>query len=602
MIKLKEYQLALIACSVFLVISIFLPIYDGTNGLHNLIFDNYTLVWYDLRTPTNFFLILNILENNSISFPQGYILGNIPIEICTVDFVKIKNRYYPVFPIFYLFMFIPILKILPRSPQIIYFKCLILMNILIHTITLFIFYFIQRKLGLKRKFSFISTAIIGVSSSFLIYSHYLFIKETLLIFFFTLILFIIIKKNKQKFIYKENLLAFLISLFLLFGIGSRTISLSLFLIFLYLLWKYEKIHSFSIYILYFILINMLTSFIYINLILGSKGIFFDSKISFEQQLFMIFPEYVSALNYNTFGYTNLSDVTATRIFSFIYGFSDKFGNALFIAVHHVFDVLFGPKGFIFNSPFLIFSIFGIFVYPKSKNKNLLLIFILIFYFFNSIANINPLGGATPRYVRHFDIPILILTFFSFYYIQNEKRLWIRLIFAFLVVLSILNVTCLAIRADWTYEHEADLVSYDLCLWPYIPVTNIMEYNLTRKVEQSKWIMGGEDNCRAQITDEGLMTDVCECRHNSWAEKNILFTGNMNLSINACTHYAGGDGVKAKIYLDNEVINEFFIPSNTCVTKTIPINTTKTTHTIKLYSTINGTCDTEMVIWKSLVLK
>jgi hypothetical protein len=216
------------------------------------------------------------------------------------------------------------------------------------------------------------------------------------------------------------------------------------------------------------------------------------------------------------------------------------------------------------------------------------------------------GGVTPRYIRYFDSVIFFLTFFSFYYIQNEKRLWIRLIFIFFVVLSILNVTCLAIRADWIYEHEADLVSYDLCLWPYIPVTkqetNITEYDLMSKAEQLKWIRSGEGNCRAQITDEGLMTDVCECKYNSWAERDIIFPGSLNLSVNACTHYAGGDGVKAKIYLDNEVINEFFIPSNSCITKTIPINTTKTSHVIKLYSTINGTCDTEMVIWKSLVLK
>ncbi|MCW1296108.1 MAG: hypothetical protein OH319_00305 [Candidatus Parvarchaeota archaeon] len=176
----------------------------------------------------------------------------------------------------------------------------------------------------------------------------------------------------------------------------------------------------------------------------------------------------------------------------------------------------------------------------------------------------------------------------------------------MVIISILNVTCLTVRADWTYEHEADLVSYDLCLWPYIPVTrtetNITEYNLISKTEQLKWIRSGEGDCKAQITLEGLMTDICECQYNSWAEKQIQFPGPVNLSIRACSHHAGGDGVKAYVYLDNELLKEFFIPSDSCIEEFIPIDTPQGPHVIKLTSFINGTCDAEMVIWKELSLK
>jgi hypothetical protein len=457
---------------------------------------------------------------------------------------------------------------------------------------------------MKKKFALISTLIASIATSICIYSHYLFINETIITLAIFLLLFFILRRLEKK--SANNYFIYFSLFFLLFSLSDIFLFIPFFFLFSYFLLKNKVIKSIRFYLVAWIM-TIFIMYLFFNsiLVFYHKAIqYFDTQtvaiLGFP--VFKLYPNYIPALDYFTYGF--YSGNTSVRTTSYIsYSFKEEPGNAIFLNFYGLFFLLFGDRGFIYNSPFLIFSIFGILLY-KDKRKSLLLsILVLIILIYGLFLTSH--GGVLPRYGRFFDVPILILTFFSFYYIQNEKRLWINLIFAFLVVLSILNVTCLAIRADWLYEHEVDLVSYDFCLWPYIPVTkqetNIIEYNLMSKAEQLKWVRSGEGNCRAQITDEGLMTDVCECKYDSWAERDIIFPGSLNLSVNACTHYAGGDGVKAKIYLDNEVIEEFFIPSNSCVTKTIPINTTETSHVIKLYSTINGTCETEMVIWKSIRL-
>lgn len=63
---------------------------------------------------------------------------------------------------------------------------------------------------------------------------------------------------------------------------------------------------------------------------------------------------------------------------------------------------------------------------------------------------------------------IFLTFFSFYYLQEIKKNWMKFLFVILIILSILNVISLTIRVDWIYDHFDDLVSYDLVLWPWYP--------------------------------------------------------------------------------------------------------------------------------------
>jgi hypothetical protein len=190
-------------------------------------------------------------------------------------------------------------------------------------------------------------------------------------------------------------------------------------------------------------------------------------VEITQPFFNVFPNYIPALDYKTYGFHNTSsEWKLDRFYSYIYGFKEGKGNALFLFTSGLFGVLFSERGFIYNSPFLIFSILGIFSYKRIRERNFILSIILVFLLVYGMLNFIWHGGGIVRYVRSFNVSILLLTFFSFFYIQQTKRKMVKLIFIILILLSILNVFSLAIRADWVYEHPKDLVSYDLILSPF----------------------------------------------------------------------------------------------------------------------------------------
>jgi hypothetical protein len=213
------------------------------------------------------------------------------------------------------------------------------------------------------------------------------------------------------------------------------------------------------------------------------------------------------------------------------------------------------------------------------------------------------GGITPRYVRNFQIPILLLSFFSFYYIQKTKNIFIKLIFFLLIILSILNVSSIAIRADWTYMHEADLVSSDLILWPWLnpkeKISNETMIQIT-SAEIPKWILKGEEDCKASFGSMGLLTDPCFCIYDSWAERRIKLERNMSkIEIRACASTAGNDGTKGLIFIDEKPVGEIYIKSNSCSKEIFQVDISEGEHKIKLKSGINGTCDAEATFWKSI---
>jgi hypothetical protein len=311
------------------------------------------------------------------------------------------------------------------------------------------------------------------------------------------------------------------------------------------------------------------------------------------------------LDYSVFGYHDLTSFWKLyRGFAFIYTFKELKGNAIFLASYGLFGSLFGPKGAVFNSPFLIFSILGIFTYKREKERKFLLAIIILIILSYSLFHLEWQGGWTPRYIRYYTIPILFLTFFSFYYIQETKNTLAKLIFLGLVILSILNVTSLAVRADWTYEHESDLVSYDLVVWPWVSPTNPqkleidLDYLSTSEVY--KWNLGGE-LVKATIFN-GLTTDPYKCAYETWATRSIDFNNVKAIEIEACAGYAGGDGTKGLVYIDNKLIDEVFVVSNSCKTNTISVNISSGYHFVKLKSGIYKNCDMEAVSWKSLKLK
>lgn len=590
----------------FFIISISLPIYDNVNGFHNLLFDDYELTWYDGKSPLNFHIIKNILEGKSIFFPEGYLIGNIKVEKF-FDFREKDGSFFPKFNFLSNYIYAGILYLIPLSSNFQLFKATVFLTIIFSSITLSFFYLIQRLLGLDKKYSFISTFIAGVATSILIYSRYLFIDHTLMSLMFVSLIYILLKNQKKR-SFKIEIFAVIIFSFFIVFLWYEFLILIFLVVLTYLFIKYKLIRSKKILILPILIILLM--FIPIDLLYfggtpktSPSGIKDMIRI-WVIPIFRVFSNYINALDYSIFGYHNQTSVWKLyRGFAPIYAFEELKGNAIFLASYGLFGSLFGTRGIIFNSPYLIFSILGIFAYKRKKERNFLLAIIILIILCYGLFHIRWQGGLSPRYLRYYTIPVLFLTFFSFYYIQETKNNWVKLIFVILVILSVLNVTSLAIRADWTYEHPAELVSYDLVLWPWYPPTEKLSNETTillTSAEIPKWKLSGENDCKASFGVMGLVTDPCQCRYDSWAERKIRLENDMTtIKIEACADIAGNDGTRGLVYVDNKLVGELLIESDSCITKSFEAKITKGVHTIKLKSGIYGSCKSEMVFWKSI---
>lgn len=606
----RDFFISSLLALSFFTISILLPSYNEENGFFNLIFDDYVIVWRDGRSPANFHITKNIIEGKGIHFPRGYLIDNIKIENY-FDFLEVDGVFRPVFNYLANYIYAYVLSIFPISNQLQLFKGMVLLTILFYTFSLFIFYFLQRELGLSLRYSALSTFVAGIATSILIYSRYLFIQYAVLTFLGILLIYVLSKdwkKMKKLFPRIEIVTSLLFSFFLIFLWYIPVILV--FFLFLSIFFVRNRIIQLKILMIPSLFLLFFAFYVfsqYSNLpkpnlpnvrnIVGLGG---NSVIS-------IFPNYINALDFSIYGYHNQTDVwKPLRIYAYIYAFKEKPGNAIFLRSYGIFGILFGPKGIIFNSPFLIFSILGIFIYRDKEKRNLLSIFIILFIIIYGFLNPVWYGGVTPRYDRFLSIPILLLTFFSFYYIQKTKNIWAKLIFFTLVVLSILNVVSLAIRADWTYEHPADLVSYDIVLWPWYPsiTTRGKTFYLTSRTEQMKWVGYGDGNCKPYFMLEGVITDPCRCLDNSWIVRSIKIPQEVqSIKIKACAMNAGNDGSQGEIFIDNSKIGKIYVQSNSCneTEFMIPGFADGKIHSIKLKSSIYGNCSEEGIIWKSIVL-
>jgi hypothetical protein len=599
----------LILSFIFIVLS--LPIYDRINGFHNIVLDDYILTWYDGRSPANFHIIKNIIKNGSISFTKGYLIGDIPVEN-HYDFLEEDGKYYPAYFFFGDYIYASILYFFQFSSDIQLFKAMMMLNIAFFASILIIFYHTQRLLGLKLKYCCASTLIAGFATSILIYCRYLFIKDTLSTLFFSVIIYAIIKSQKKPSIKTDALIIiFFLSLFILSRYVYRTeveLLIIIFMVILYLIFKYKLISLKKPYLFIIILGIILIVFSHSFYSFYRKNIFLESTSISSKDLYpYLIPNYIPALDFIVYGYHDPSSVwKLDRFFPMYYTFQQLPGNAIFHRGGYSFYVsLFGPKGIIFNSPFLIFSVLGIFLYKSGKNKIIILSSILLFILIYGLFYGMLYGGVTPRYNRFLTIPVLFLTFFSFYYVQRTNNFILKLLFIYAVILSLLNVTSLAVRADWTYEHEADLVSYDWVLWPWYPLekmTNITNQTtiLLNSKEIPNWSLSGEGPCKATFGGMGLVTDTCYCTYDSWAERKIELDKDIGtIEVQACSAIAGNDGTKGLIYIDDELIGEIFIQSDSCRTKKFSVIIHPGVHTIKLKSGKYGKCDGEMVFWKSI---
>ncbi len=518
----------------------FTPLYDKENGIYNFLISDYRLTWHDGRSPANLVLIESLIRNFSITLPNNTSVGGIPISN-HFDFIRVSNgKYFPLFFGFHHFVFLPLSIFQPSEADL--FKILILTNSLFLSLLPTIFYFYQIKLGLRKKYAFLSSIVFGLCSSLFIYSKYLFLHNTFFPLFFLLSLYFLEDTPNKR---KE-----LISAIFLFLAASCYIPLPYQLIIFWALilpviFKCKKVRK------RIFLIAACMS------LLISAVINFSFETEGRQRLvgnifFSTFPTYIPAWEYKAYGYHDPSSIwKLERESSYIYGFKEGKGNALFLFSYKPFETLFGPRGFFFNSPFLIFSIPGIVIsWKRKKYKLLLWASILLFAEFS----LYPMWkqGAVPRYVRGFEVPIATCTFFSFLLLQNKRKriLWIP--FLLLLILSFLNTLCLAIRTDWVYENEADLVSYDLCLWPFCPwQEKRLTLILTSKTEQVKWIGNGTLGCKPQFNEKGIITDPCDCVSESWAEREIILYQNYTkIRVKVCAEYTKEDGTIGIFYIDD----------------------------------------------------
>jgi hypothetical protein len=601
--RLKDSTSILIIIISFLSISIFLPIYDSTNGFHNLIFDDYKLTWYDGRSPINFYLIKNLIENHSASFQKGYKLGEMFVENF-YDLIEKNNNYYPRYNIYGNYIYAAILYFINYQSDLQLFKNMLMLNMLFYVIILVLFYFVQKTLNLEIKYRLLSTFTAGVATSPLIYSRYFFISDTIITLVFLLLIYQILK-NWKKLSLKNNIIIIVILLtFVSFIIDLSTFdsvfrALVFLLIFSYILIHYKLVNS-KIYLP--LLITIVTI-----ILIGTSPLlsrFFSRPYGFPKK----FPNFIHALDYIIYGFHDLSVWKLNRTSGFFYIFLEPPGNAIFMRFYSFFGSLFGAKGIIYNSPFLIFSILGIFCKRTEQETFILILTVLLICGVGSM--LMWYGGVTPRYNRFLTIPALFLTFFSFYYIQRLskekskfKRLVIYSIFVTLVILSILNVISLTVRADWTYEHEADLVSYDLVLWPWYPPKqqeNVINLYLTEQGESVEWKFEGEvEGCKPYGKLEGIVTPVCDCEFVTYAERNIEIPWEkIRINITACSR--NGDAI-GKFYFDR-IVKETLIKSDSCKTESMLIENSEGQHIMVLKPKMYNACKDGTIVWKLITIE
>jgi len=593
MMKIEKRNLVLQISLIFFilfVIYLLLPSYDEKNGFYNEIFtQNYTILYKDGKTPLHFSVIKKILNGEVVEFQPNETIGSIESSEYK-DLVEKNGIYYPDFPL--IPDYIISASILPfkfiLTSEIITYKALILINIILSIIPAIIFYFFARELKLNAKISMVASIILSLGSSLIVLSRYLFLNTTFFLLFYCLFIYLAIKFY-PKFNPRRGIIIFLVlSIGILSGITDLKI-VALFLAFHWLLLNLIGIRLWNKYEFLIPVIIILLS------------VFVDFKYNFHS---IKFPHYSYAIETKLYKRLYILDT---------YYFSQKPGNAIFYhGSSSMFLTLFGERGVIFNSPYLIFSILGIFWYKYKKRK--MLVFLLLGYILSLVAYTSWYGGSSPRYIR-FSFPIaFILNFFVFYFLgkglnkKNLLNMFLIFMLNVFVAASILNVSSLFMRRDWSYEHPVDLFSYDLVLWPWVePTINESIINLYSKDEQQKWELNWGEGCNPPITeprfsDSGIETGPCVCSFENNASRVIEIPSHFDiLKIFACCRYAGGDGAIGYVMIDGDEIGKFHINSLSC--NEFLFNVSKFSDNKRYVLTLSSSrtfkCDEEVILWKKI---
>ncbi|MCW1310115.1 MAG: hypothetical protein QXP04_05425 [Candidatus Nanoarchaeia archaeon] len=126
-----------------------------------------------------------------------------------------------------------------------------------------------------------------------------------------------------------------------------------------------------------------------------------------------------------------------------------------------------------------------------------------------------------------------------------------------------------------------------------------EHDLIDPLKIKNWYQKNCSTCKICH----MTTDITNCETPIIASKEILIPDDAKfLIILAYVGYAGNDGAKAKVYLDDELLSEFKIESES--EKMIKIDVGKYSgsyHVLYLVPEVYGQCSAEMIYWERVEL-
>ncbi len=598
---------SVIKFSILLFLLIFslyssIPIYEKEDGTFKILIFKSNKYWHDGISPLITLYFKNYLQNKTFGVSNETVVDeNYKFKVIDyVDVFCVNEKCYPNFYNFGLHIFFELSYILNKIIKFNPLRFLIFTNILVYSLSTVLIFLTLNKINKKKiLLNLLITLSISLGTSFVIYSKYLFLHNSFQVLSFTLFLFFITKFEKEKNIRNFAYLTFSFFAFSLFYQALPAIILLLFFSFFVLTFykRYLKpkiLLLLTLSILLLIILNLNIFFNYLKFLSISKKSLTSGNI-----IYTIFPQTFYAV-----------DIKPT---SLVYTIRNNLGNAIFIKTYSLFGYFFGPKGIFVNSPFLLFSLLGMINFKFKNLKNKLLIFLVFYVFFVAYLNPDFEGGFTPRYVRHSEPIIAILSIFLPIYLMTElkkKSSKIIIFFGIIVILSILNSISLSVRTDWNYEKITDLVSYDTVFWPWLDFeSKNLILDLTKTSEQAKWNLTWEDGCNPPITEprfseNGLEMGLCNCIFKNYASRNLKIPKNIRyLGIKVCGGFTGGDGIIFEVSVDKIKNYTYYIRSGECREVYVDVKNfgDGKEHIIFLSAERNYVCDYEILIVKKIRL-
>jgi len=556
---MKDKDFILILLFLLLIYGILLPIYQE-NNIQNF-YSTQKITWNDGKSPYIFHVLSKMFYNQTIFFDDV-----IPSD----DVIQLSRGHILLESDFVLLLYLPFYAIGQLFGNLISYKLIIFSNLIYLILTCILLYLLQREIGLKDKYAFFSSLFFGVCTGFFTYSHYLFSGITsMFLLSLCFYLFSIRKKYPYWYIVPLFVLIFGEKMYILFVIPL-----------FFLMEKKERKEN---------LIKIFLAVILALLIYdASSYVLGRSESIWSTSFFMDRTD-----SYGSYSLDRVLIEKDQRESSFFYVTGGSPG--LYFNSYGIFGSMFSERGFVYNSPFLVFSILGVILFfNKSKDKRNFW-FLLAVFIVGMLPSLSPggwAGGFTPRYVRFYFPAIFSLCFFSVFFVQENKNKFFRIIFIFLVGISFLNNMSMAVRPDWNCELPYECVSFDLTLWPF---SSVFPYTPSRY----PFVLNGTGLCNASFIGNFFVTDPCWCNESSWVDISLDSPSNFDkLCIFFCGGYGGGDMTQGEVYLDGNFLGEVRVKPYSCNSTCLNSNISMGSHLLRFKSSIYGACDSEKIIWKN----